>query len=181
MIVGICGAMQAGKDSTVAVLTDYGFTRVAFADKLKNACYEINPWIERPKSTGPGYVKLQHLVDSLGWEVAKSSFPEVRKFLQEVGVSMRICVDTEIWVNAALRNRAMNLAISDVRFPNEWAAVKAGGGVMIRVERPGYNGDGHISERALDDYEPDYTIVNNGTLADLRVGVETILDHMEKS
>lgn len=177
MIIGVCGAMQAGKDSTVATLVQHGFTRVSFADPLKELALHVNPWIRRPKSTG-GFVRLAHLVDSVGWDVAKQSFPEVRKFLQDLGLGARTHIDDSVWVQAALRNRARNIAFSDCRFPNEWAAVKAGNGVMIRVERPGYEGDGHISERALDEFEADFTLVNDGSLDDLANGVRAVLAHI---
>lgn len=177
MILGVCGAMQAGKDSTVATLVQHGFTRVSFADPLKELALHVNPWIGRPKSVG-GFVRLHNLIDSIGWDVAKQSFPEVRKFLQDLGLGARMHVDDNVWVQAALRNRAQNIAFSDVRFENEWAAVKAGNGVMLRVERPGYEGDGHISERALDGFEADFTLVNDGTLDDLANGVRAVLAHI---
>lgn len=181
MLVGLLGKFGSGKDSAAAVFVEHGWTRVGFADKLKAAAYAINPWIETGEYDSRDsiiYARLQDLIDDIGWDRAKVEYPEVRAFLQDLGVSMRNEVDESIWVNAALRNRAENLVISDVRFPNEWAAIQAGGGVLIRIERPGHNGDGHISETALDDFEPNYTLVNDGTLDDLKVGVEIIMAHI---
>jgi len=70
--------------------------------------------------------------------------------------------------------------ITDLRFPNELAAVKARHGITIRVNR--YNTvqtlEGHPqheSETALDDAEFDYTIDNDGTIEELVEKVRVIL------
>ena len=71
-----------------------------------------------------------------------------------------------------------NWIITDVRFPNEAQAIKDRGGVVIRVNRTYYTEDKkyimghdpfetHPSETALDDYEFDHVIDNNGSIEDL--------------
>lgn len=68
-----------------------------------------------------------------------------------------------------------NWIITDVRFPNELDAVKARGGITIRVIRgDGDTGD-HPSETALDNAHFDFTIDNNGTLNDLLLSVGRVL------
>jgi dephospho-CoA kinase len=74
-----------------------------------------------------------------------------------------------------------NWIITDMRFPNEMQAVKANGGITIRVVRPSDKEiplDLHPSETALDDAEFDYEIVNDGTIEDLKEKVEGIILHI---
>lgn len=77
--------------------------------------------------------------------------------------------------------------ITDMRFPNEMDAVKAKGGITIRVNgmyvRQGdgkatrtYSETGdHPSETALDNHKFDYVIDNDGTISDLIDKVKNIL------
>lgn len=75
------------------------------------------------------------------------------------------------------------VAIPDVRFRNELTAIRAAGGKVIRVFRPGAGLDGsgalHLSETeqaGIHDSEFDAVIQNTGTLEDLRnLTTETIL------
>lgn len=67
------------------------------------------------------------------------------------------------------------LVVTDVRFLNEAVRVKALGGVVWEVVRPGVVGGGHVTEEALPDYVVDDVIVNNSTLEDLEQRVEEAL------
>lgn len=60
------------------------------------------------------------------------------------------------------------LAMTDLRFENEAKRIKKLGGVIWEVQRPGKDSDGHASEQRLPEELVDYTIVNDGTLDDLR-------------
>lgn len=61
-----------------------------------------------------------------------------------------------------------NWIITDCRFPNEAEAVRDRGGVIIRINRPGVTAvNAHPSETALDDYDFDDVIVNDGSIQDL--------------
>jgi hypothetical protein len=63
-----------------------------------------------------------------------------------------------------------NWIITDVRFPNEAQAIKDRGGIVIRIERPGgesHCGGAHASETALDTYNFDYVIDNEGDIDEL--------------
>jgi hypothetical protein len=85
--------------------------------------------------------------------------------------------------------RPEGVALTDARFPNEAAAIRAAGGVIWRVYRPpapvalseraGASAEpgwrSHASETAADDVHPDAVIVNDGTLDDLRAVVKRAL------
>ena len=64
-------------------------------------------------------------------------------------------------------------AITDVRFPNEAAMVRQLGGQIWQIRRPGYEagGTGHASDTAGDEFAPDLTVTNGGSLDDLRTTV----------
>ena len=70
-----------------------------------------------------------------------------------------------------------NWIITDVRFPNEAKAVKDRGGILIRINRPGFENTGdHLSEIALDDYKNfDTIIINDGTIEDLSKKIKEFL------
>jgi hypothetical protein len=73
------------------------------------------------------------------------------------------------------------VAFCDVRFKNEMAGIKAGGGKVIRVTRPGYEKPAfdHPSETeqmTVPDSEFDYVIGNSGDLAFLGMNVDRMMD-----
>lgn len=128
-----------------------------------------------------------------------------RELLQKLGTeAMRNGLHENVWVNALFADyinapqvgfgitedndyKYPNWIITDMRFPNEMDAVKAKGGITIRVNgmyvRQGdgkatrtYSETGeHPSETALDNHKFDYVIDNNGTISDLIDKVRTIL------
>lgn len=181
-IIGLIGRKRSGKDTTATRLVEaHGFERVAFADALKAAAYDVNPLI------ADDGLRLADLVDSVGWEAAKS-FTEVRRFLQELGVSMRRHVNTHIWVDV-VRDRLVRarytgerVVVTDVRFPNETSLIEEFGGVVVKIERPGLPTDDaasqHISERALDDYLPAIILHNDSTIEALYRAVDEMMSAM---
>jgi len=72
-----------------------------------------------------------------------------------------------------------NWIITDLRFPNEFQAIKDRKGITIRVNRYNSNKDldfdSHESENALDNVVSDYIIDNNGTIEQLIERVKQIL------
>jgi hypothetical protein len=163
MIIGLSGYARSGKDEVAKILVEeYGYTRAAFADKIKEFLYEINPQI--------GGNRLQHLINTYGWEVAKSQ-PEVRHLLQSIGVGARKLLGDDIWIDQVLKELHPfdKVVISDVRFTNEAECIGARGGQLWRIKRPGVQPvNNHISEHDLDGYKVDMILKNEGTLNDLR-------------
>lgn len=171
MIIGLSGYAGSGKDTVAKILVDeHGFQRRAFADKIRDMLYEMNPMA--------GGEPIQIRVDSDGWEKAKQH-PEVRRLLQKLGVSARNHIGQNVWVNSVIRTMPANnpYVISDVRFKNEVDALIALGGEVWRIERPGVGPiNNHVSESELKDYTFDKLIINDGTLEDLRNKVIGILN-----
>ncbi len=162
MIIGLSGKARSGKDTVGGILVrNHGFTKFSFADALREMALEINPRVF-------GETHLVSLIAEGGWEKAKE-YPEVRRLLQQIGVSVRR-LDEDFWMRIVSEKLATveNAVITDVRFLNEYWMVVMGGGEVWRVERPGAGLEGsaalHSSETELDDQLFDATILNDFTI-----------------
>lgn len=183
-LIGLSGLKRSGKDTVASILgSNYGFTRLAFADKLREALLMLNPFVV--DTDGRMYAPLQNLVDIWGWEGLKTThwYPEIRRLLQRGGTEMgRNTISPEVWVSpimqqyALLNQENVRVAISDVRFSNEAAAIKHHGGIIIEVRRDGTESpDTHSSE--IIDFDPDFVLDNNSTLEDLERQVDRIMNN----
>ncbi len=171
MIIGISGYARSGKDTVAEYLVNNrGFTRIAFADPIKQILYDMNPTIDGEQ--------LATLVDSYGWEIAKSKV-KVREYLQSLGYSARMRINPKIWIMATFSQMlsTKDYVIADVRFRNEAEAIKEFKGQVWRVERPGVEAiNSHISEWEMDNYQYDWAINNDGTIEQLEYAVKVQCD-----
>lgn len=173
MIIGLSGYAQVGKDTVANILVEeYGYSKIGFADIIRNACYRLNPIV-----TLEG-LRLAHLVNIEGWEVAKQ-IPEVRRLLQVMGTEVgRDLIDPQIWVELTLSNcqNSDKIVISDVRFRNEAEEIKFRGGQVWRISRIEKDSpvNLHRSETDMDSWNFDNYISNNGTIDDLRKEIQAI-------
>jgi hypothetical protein len=166
-VIGLAGYAQSGKDTLANMLVEQqGYTRLAFADVLRECLYALDPSLRTPRAT------LRNYVDHLGWDEAKRN-PEVRELLQRLGTEVgRNILGPDIWVETAMRKvePGGKYVFTDVRFPNEADAI-ARIGKVIRIIRTGYGPvNGHPSETAVDDYPYDGILLNDGDLSALYVG-----------
>lgn len=166
MIIGLTGYARSGKDEVAKILIeDYGYTRVAFADKIRELLLETNPLIK------DGF-RVESVVGAYGWEQAKILFPEIRNLLQRLGVGARETFGDEFWVAQALRQVHFegNYVITDVRFTNEADSIKKYDNAQLwRIKRPGVEAvNSHVSEHDMDGYQVDKILTNGGTLDELR-------------
>lgn len=169
MIVGLSGYARSGKDEVAKILVnEFGYTRIAFADKIRELLYATNPQI--------GGNRLQYLVDTYGWDVAKTQ-PEVRHLLQSLGVGARNVFGDNHWIIEAVKgiDKNKNYVITDVRFTNEaeWLSDILGAQIW-RVNRPGVEAiNAHVSETQMDTYNFNTVLHNEGTLEELGLLVRT--------
>lgn len=177
MIIGLVGYAQSGKDSVAKVLVEqYGYKRIAFADKIRELLLETNPLIR------DGF-RVESVVSAYGWDQAKVLFPEIRYLLQSLGVGARKSFGPQFWVQEAMKTMLneprtdLKYVITDVRFSNEADIVKANNGQLWRIKRPGVRAvNAHISESELDGYKVDKILSNGGTLEELELLVHTRMD-----
>lgn len=172
LILGLSGYAGSGKDTVAGILYRlWRYQRLAFADTVREAVYRLNPIV---MNHNKDIVRVREYVDGLGWDEAKQH-PEVRRLLQVFGTEVgRALIGEDVWVNLTLAQVVLpnRYVITDVRFPNEAYAVRECGGALLRVERPEVNAvNDHISDNALDDFDFDGYILNDGSLADLEATV----------
>jgi len=172
--VALTGKARAGKDTAGAYLVErHGYTRVAFADGVREVALAIDPYVcDCP-------MRLSEMVDFGGWEDAKRS-PEVRRLLQVIGTEAgRRYFGAEVWVDLALRKAAKidgPVVFTDCRFPNEADAVAVDlGGLVVRIERTGAGAGEHASETAMDGYPFDHVVTNDGTVEELHAALDRIV------
>lgn len=153
MIFGLTGYAGAGKDTAADYLVaKHGFTRVAFADKLREFCLKINPDIHSGFQEEP-YFKLADLVNDVGWDSAKRNFMDVREFLQRVGHGARVAFGDLFWIEHALTPEVLSndrLVVTDVRYQNEVDYIVGLDGFIVRIDREDVGPvNNHITEQPL--------------------------------
>ncbi|XBH22979.1 hypothetical protein V5R04_07145 [Jonesiaceae bacterium BS-20] len=166
MIVGFSGLKRSGKDTAGSYLTDVGFTRMAFADKLRDVCEATNPYIKVPwtmRNARTGllrpYARLTDVLAKVGWDDAKSQIPDVRRLLERLATEgVRDVLGDGLWADAVMRDLDLlletdstaNVVLTDVRFANEAEAIRARGGVIIQIQgRDTPTADEHSSNQGL--------------------------------
>lgn len=177
--IGLSGYARSGKDTTASILHDlFGYERVAFADRLRDFVYEVNPYAAFP---GSNKHRVQEVVDDVGWDDAKE-IGDHRRLLQATGNTAREFFGKDVWLTAALKRvREMGEAgverfvFTDVRYQNEALAISYLGKV-VRVERPGTGpANDHISEHDLDDWDFDAILLNDGSIDQLVTRVQALV------
>jgi hypothetical protein len=184
--IALIGKARAGKDSAAAhLVASRSYTRLAFADALKTMAMAIDPIVAYGQQSGAYYdQRLSNVVGSVGWEAAKDNYPEVRRFLQNLGQGVRerepnywLSIVTRQIQSAKLWN--MPVVVTDVRYRNEAQALKANGFKLVRLTR-GAPSDAqaaqHISETELDDFPVDQEIVNNGSMEALHAMIAAAVE-----
>lgn len=174
MLISFSGKAASGKDTAVSILTGKGFKRRAFADQVKRVAkmmFDLTP---------------EQMSDNEQKEAMDERWGKTpRQILQQVGVGMRD-VHPDVWCRYVLQDIAdlydlekQSFAISDLRFPNEMAAIKAMGGFCVRVERPGSGsktGGKDISETALDKVKKwDFVLDNSKDIPHLEKQINEML------
>lgn len=187
-LIGLSGYARSGKDEAAKVLIEeFGFKRIAFADKLRDFLYALNPLVigdpdqhEVTDYSGKvikrfyDEIRLREVIDSFGWDGYKETqyAAEIRGLLQRLGTEAgRNTLWDSIWIDAALHglDESGKYVITDARFPNEADAIRERDGVLVRITRSGVGpANSHPSETSLDDYDFQWYISNSGTLEEFR-------------
>lgn len=175
-----------GKDTAARILLDQlGFQRVAFADPIRKGLLALDPFIPDPQS---GQVlRLSELCQAHPWNDVKD-YPEVRRLMQMLGTEVgRNLFDPDIWVKLAKRQLESTLSVgdvvvTDVRFPNEARLIRGYGGVLVRIERPGYGPvNEHVSDRASERWAYDQRLENNGDVGGLHQKIYELIEELKST
>jgi len=176
-LIGICGYSGHGKDTLADLFVkNCSFTKIAFAKRLKQIAYALNPIVKLDHVEWREYCRLQELVDDIGWDLAKRNNNDVRTFLQKLGTeAMRNLVSDNIWVDLHKQqaNEEKFVVVPDVRFPNEAKYILESNGLLLAIHDPRKETKDSMYKHASETYvdvlskEAHYQFVNSGTLADL--------------
>lgn len=202
-LIGISGKMGSGKDEVGETIQSLSKTKGTSRreDGISLPVYQIKKFAYKVKEVAALFTGID--VEIFEDQEFKSKplgkewlFDEHtltgRELLQKIGTEVGRSIHPETWINALFSDYTLELRrvpninggttiadgypnwiITDVRFPNEADAIRARGGVVIRVNRPTVVIDQHASEISLDDYNKfDYIIENTGSLDDLHRNVE---------
>jgi len=182
MIIAFGHRRRVGKDVATRTLIDMlaardiPALRVSFADGLKEICTDTFSWAGLQ---GPAFYE---------------EYPrEKEEVLPDLGLSPRdIWIDVgnklrevyeDVWIDLALRQPAGRKAviiISDLRYPNEAAKIRAMGGVLVKVTRDVAPVSNDVADAALADYtEWDMTLINNGTKEELQSQLVSLVNIVE--
>jgi len=141
VILGICGFKGSGKDTVADHLVEHhGFTKISFADKLKDACATIFEW-DRDMLEGSTAESREWREEVDEWWANRL---EVENFsprlaLQWMGTEAgRNVFGQNIWCAAMekfILENPDNYVIPDVRFRNEVKMIHNMRGKIMRVKR----------------------------------------------
>jgi hypothetical protein len=141
MIIGICGLIGSGKDTIADYLQNiHQFKRESFAHTLKDAVAAVFNW-DRELLEGRTKHSREWRETVDPWWSQRLNMPHLtpRWVLQYWGTEVfRKGFADDLWIAALenkLRNSSDDIVITDCRFPNEIRAIRAAGGVVVRVQR----------------------------------------------
>lgn len=123
--------------------------------------------------------KFNKLVKQLDPSLTEANL-SLRQLLQYFGTEiMQKYFGKRVWINSTLANRSKYTIISDLRFIEEYNAIKESGGLVIYINRPNYEFGQHASEREmkelLENDKYDFIINNNGSIEDLFNQVKNVV------
>ena len=193
MIIGICGLIGSGKGTVADILVDQGFTKVSFADKLKDGVSTIFGWDRAMLEGDTDESRTWREQPDDFWSAETEMEVTPRLVLQLFGTDcLRNGFHDGVWVSLLKKHmldNPDNYVIPDVRFRNEQNMIRELGGEIWRVQRgdiPEWYGcamlDNTTGSNLMEEYDVhpseykwidmnnkfDVTLYNEGTIEDLR-------------
>lgn len=174
LLFGIAGKARSGKDTVAKYLEDsYRFHRMSFAGPLKLATHCM--------------FDIEHVPDSEKEAEARFWGVSPRQMYQGVGDAMKDKFGRDFWVKRWQKEYSelahiVDIVVSDVRFEEEAQTIRACGGHIIHLARPGAGLAGaeglHNSEAGVEYDESDYVIHNEGSKDDLYEKLDKIMERL---
>lgn len=110
---------------------------------------------------------------------------QFRPLLQWLGGYLIAKLSRTIWYDEIIRRIQLRdpttslVVIGGVRHTSEAQVVRANGGRVVAIERPGNQASApDVTEAERDSIKPDITVVNNGTLEQLRIVAENLANDL---
>lgn len=173
-IVCISGKAQNGKDTTATIMAEMLKAQgervliAHFGDLVKYVCKTFFAWDGKKDEKG-------------------------RTLLQYVGTDKIRATSPDYWADFIVsildifRDEWDYVLLPDCRFPNEYEIFEAYdmNAILLRVIRPNFASpltseqQQHPSETALDNYQYDATIINDGSMEDLKTAVADFVNNLK--
>ena len=176
--IALCGKLRSGKSIVGNHLhISHGFDEVAFGDALKRTVGDVFPWLNgnpnKPRALLQQYGQLMREIDPDVW---------IRHAERKVKGTIDFRVNTG--------HDRVDIVITDLRQPNEFEWARDNGFTIIRVTAPddvriaraikagdnfSENDLEHVTESAIDTFDCDYEVVNDGSVDNLQVKIDAIM------
>jgi hypothetical protein len=190
-LIGFGGPAEHGKSSCVTLAEEllvnqgYHVRIISFADRLKAACKimfrltdkDLNHSVSKATVKSHLGTTPREVMQKFGTEVCRDTIPRyvMGDILKEEGGIWTWNVERDI-LEMEHEDPDTIILIPDLRFESELAMLRRHGVTFINVIRPGHHNAiifKHLSEEGLSG--ADYTIVNDGSLDDIRTKVKDVI------
>jgi hypothetical protein len=181
IIIGFVGQKRVGKDTAADYLVSkYNFEKYAMAAPMKDAIKIIFKLSDEQlygnakEIVDPRWgVTPRELMNFIGVDTLKIRLPAMYPQIGDIYIKHLNIIAKE--------SPNTSFAICDLRFQNDVDAVRALGGIIVKINRSSLkNTDEHISETSVNNIKNiDYTINNDGSIADLHKEIERIMQVIE--
>lgn len=206
ILLGIGHKARQGKDEMGRYLDEkHGFNVLHFADMLKKMAGNYD-WYESNKNVSAANILKLHkedLEEDIKFKIPQDLLHQTKDpsytFLQFLGTLMRR-KDHNYWVNECFKNidPDRDTCICDMRYINEFLAVKKRNGYTIDIQRYGLvwdkisehyskqriicpNRDSmHRSECEIDSIPHDFTIINDGKIEAFHQQINCVLEYIRE-
>jgi hypothetical protein len=178
-VIALSGPKGSGKDTVGSLIKelykDHNAETIAFADPVKQAIRHI---FNLGDESIYSYDRLKRSILKLKDEECFYTI-DGRRLVREIGMLMRSYDEkqfTQYVYDTVMKEPDRLWIVTDMRFDNEYSFLKQKlNAKMIKIIRPSYEYDGHITERAFDDHLVDKVLMNDGDLAYLKYRTETVM------
>lgn len=207
MLIGVVGFIGSGKGTVGDILEQKGFIKDSFAKPLKDAVSCMFGW---PRDLLEGDTEVSRKwreEPDVYWSEKFGRTFTPREALQLMGTEAgRDVFHKDLWVISLLnRAKGKDVVVTDVRFKNEIDYIQKNDGFVVRVIRGpepewyqtalevntldsklfnekhyALQDEIHRSEWDWIGSKFDYTILNSGTLQDLGIAVEGMLQSLKR-
>lgn len=192
----LTGSIGVGKSQVASFLLTQGFKEYAFASPLKQIAKalgfsdaEVYGTQEQKLAVNPFWgVSGREFLQTFGSEVCRDFLPTVlpAMFPGKPPQTLWCRLAQKFVQETVAADKTASIVFSDGRFPDEAYFVRSVGGVVVRIERPSLTAatpastsehkvHTHQSEQGTSSIQPNYVIVNDGTLRQLEEAINTVL------